>query len=104
VRVIAHREETRAKLPPALPRSAGQGGNRTNTSRAFFDLPTTIAQVNIEETPVLWLNGPSGVGKSTVAFAIFRQLNDAGTKSAFVDVDQVGLCYPPPRTIPTTTA
>src|SRR5262249_49473871 len=49
-----------------------------------------------DRTPVLWLNGPDGVGKSTVAFAIFQQLSDAGKKTAFVDLDQVNLCYPAP--------
>jgi adenylylsulfate kinase-like enzyme len=53
-----------------------------------------------ERTPVLWINGPEGIGKSTVAFTIFRQLSDAGTKTAFVDLDQVNLCYPAPEDDP----
>ena len=40
----------------------------------------------------LWLLGPSGVGKSTVGWLAHRRL--AG--SAFVDVDQLGLCVPAP--------
>jgi hypothetical protein len=40
--------------------------------------------------PVLWLCGPSGVGKSTTGFALFRQLADA----CYLDVDQIRLCYP----------
>jgi hypothetical protein len=40
----------------------------------------------------LWLFGPSGVGKSTVGWLAHRRL--AG--SAFVDVDQLGLCVPAP--------
>jgi len=44
--------------------------------------------------PFLWLCGPSGVGKTTVGWEIFRQLADAGLATAFVDADQLGLCYP----------
>jgi hypothetical protein len=39
---------------------------------------------------MLWLYGPSGVGKSSTAFEIFTRLPAA----AYVDIDQVGLCYP----------
>ncbi|MGA8114733.1 MAG: AAA family ATPase [Actinocatenispora sp.] len=44
--------------------------------------------------PFLWLCGPSGVGKSTVGYEIHRQLARAGTATAYVDADQLGLCYP----------
>ncbi len=44
--------------------------------------------------PVLWLCGRSGVGKSTVGFEIFSQLTHAGIKTAYLDIDQIGLCYP----------
>lgn len=57
-----------------------------------------------DRTPVLWINGPEAIGKSIVAFAIFRQLSYTGTKSAFVDLDQVNLCYPAPGDDPATTA
>lgn len=50
--------------------------------------------------PVLWLNGPEGIGKSTVGFVIFRQLVDAGTKTAYVDLDQLAHCYPAPEDDP----
>jgi hypothetical protein len=43
-----------------------------------------------DRLPVLWLCGPSGVGKSTVAWALFAGLPDAG----YVDIDQLGMCYP----------
>jgi len=39
---------------------------------------------------VLWLGGPSGVGKSTVGWELHQLLD--GT--AYVDTDQLGLCYP----------
>jgi hypothetical protein len=45
--------------------------------------------------PFLWLCGPSGVGKSTVGWEIFAQLSGSGVKLAYVDADQLGLCYPP---------
>ncbi|MBB5896110.1 AAA family ATPase [Kutzneria kofuensis] len=40
--------------------------------------------------PVLWLCGPPGVGKSTVAWELFSGLPGAG----HIDIDQVGMCYP----------
>src|SRR4051812_3072434 len=40
--------------------------------------------------PVLWLCGPSGVGKSTVAWELFTGRPGAG----HVDIDQLGMCYP----------
>jgi len=60
-----------------------------------------MARTNVpKRTPVLWINGPEAIGKSTVAFAIFRQLSDAGMKTAFIDLDQVNLCYPAPEDDP----
>ncbi|WP_203820228.1 AAA family ATPase [Paractinoplanes ferrugineus] len=40
--------------------------------------------------PVLWLCGPSGVGKSTVAWELFTGLPGSG----HVDIDQLGMCFP----------
>jgi broad-specificity NMP kinase len=40
--------------------------------------------------PVLWLCGPSGVGKSTIAWELFNERPGA----AHVDIDQLGMCYP----------
>ena len=40
--------------------------------------------------PVLWLCGPSGVGKSTVAWELFAGSPGAG----YVDIDQLGMCFP----------
>ncbi|MER6951581.1 hypothetical protein ABT294_46955 [Nonomuraea sp. NPDC000554] len=47
--------------------------------------------------PLLWLSGPSGVGKSSAGWEIFAQLSRSGVKAAFVDGDQISLCYPPPE-------
>jgi adenylylsulfate kinase-like enzyme len=45
--------------------------------------------------PVLWLSGPPGVGKTAVAWEIYRRLQRAGADPAYVDVDQLGMCFPP---------
>jgi adenylylsulfate kinase-like enzyme len=50
----------------------------------------------MRRVPVLWVCGPSGVGKTSVGYALFSQLSQAGTATAFVDLDQLGLCYPAP--------
>ncbi|MFB9450037.1 hypothetical protein Dvina_33980 [Dactylosporangium vinaceum] len=49
-----------------------------------------------DTVPFLWLCGPSGVGKSSAGFALFDQLGRAGAAAAYVDLDQLGLCYPAP--------
>ncbi|ANZ40631.1 hypothetical protein BBK82_36150 [Lentzea guizhouensis] len=41
--------------------------------------------------PVLWICGPPGVGKSVVGWELHRR---AG--GAYVDIDQLGICYPDP--------
>jgi hypothetical protein len=43
--------------------------------------------------PVLWLHGPPGVGKSTVAWQLFTSL---ALPTGYVDIDQLGMCYGPP--------
>ena len=50
--------------------------------------------------PVLWLCGPPGVGKTTVAWQIFSELTRAGVAAAYVDIDQLGICYPEPTLDP----
>lgn len=47
-------------------------------------------------TTVLWLLGPSGVGKSTVGFLVHRLFDHA----SYVDADQLGLCHPAPADDP----
>jgi broad-specificity NMP kinase len=46
--------------------------------------------------PVLWLCGPPGVGKTTVAWKMYSHLMQARIESGFVDIDQLGICYPEP--------
>jgi gluconate kinase len=48
------------------------------------------------DTPLLWLIGTSGSGKTTTAWALYSQLADEGVKVAFVDGDQLGMAYPAP--------
>ena len=57
--------------------------------------PTTLTPVASTRVPFLWLCGPTGVGKSSVGYA-FQQVYRSGIKVAYVDLDQVGLCYPSP--------
>ena len=40
---------------------------------------------------MLWLTGPTGVGKSTVGFRVYLDVLNAGVPAAFVDVGQ--LCF-----------
>jgi hypothetical protein len=48
----------------------------------------------------LWLCGPPGVGKSTVGYEIFVAIHRTGRNAAYVDADQVGMCYPAPSDDP----
>jgi hypothetical protein len=41
---------------------------------------------------VLWLSGPTGVGKSTIGFAAYLQILETGRAAAYLDVDQIGFC------------
>jgi adenylylsulfate kinase-like enzyme len=51
--------------------------------------------------PVLWLCGPPGVGKTAVAWEIHRRLQRDGHDGiAYVDVDQLGMCFPERATDP----
>jgi adenylylsulfate kinase-like enzyme len=44
--------------------------------------------------PVLWLCGPPGVGKSTLAWRLSTRLRAAGIGAAYADVDQISMCFP----------
>ncbi|MEU2615301.1 hypothetical protein ABZ570_27535 [Micromonospora sp. NPDC007271] len=46
--------------------------------------------------PVLWLCGPPGVGKTAVGWDIYSALIRSGVQTGYVDVDQLGMCYPEP--------
>ena len=51
-------------------------------------------------TPLLWLCGPPGVGKTAVAWNIYARLAGDGVPAAYVDIDQLGICFPEPPTDP----
>jgi predicted ABC-type ATPase len=46
--------------------------------------------------PFLWICGASGVGKSTVGWAVRTRVTATGVKTAYVDLDQIGFCSPVP--------
>jgi broad-specificity NMP kinase len=52
------------------------------------------------QMPVLWLCGPPGVGKTTAAWEIYSRLAEAGARVGYVDIDQLGMCYPEPASDP----
>jgi len=65
--------------------------------------PTSLSSARVSAGaagPVLWLCGPTGVGKSAVGFQMFMQQLGAGRAAAFVDLDQVGFCEPAPSDDP----
>lgn len=46
--------------------------------------------------PVLWICGAPGSGKSTVGWEVRARLAAGGADVAYVDVDQLGICFPEP--------
>jgi hypothetical protein len=57
----------------------------------------TSADVSDYGIPVLWVGGPSGVGKTAVGWEIYSELLRDGVDATFVDIDQLGMCYPEPE-------
>lgn len=49
---------------------------------------------------VLRVAGVPGVGKSTVAWALAERLGADGVRVGYVDIDQLGMCYPAPAEDP----
>jgi hypothetical protein len=58
------------------------------------------SMVTANVIPVLWLCGPSGVGKTTVGWEMYAQLVVAGIGAGYVDIDQLGIHYPEPASDP----
>ncbi len=56
--------------------------------------------MTLSASRVLWLHGPPGVGKTAVAWEYFSQLTQAGLAVGYVDIDQLGICYPEPAADP----
>jgi hypothetical protein len=59
-----------------------------------------VSDVSDHLTPVLWVCGPAGVGKSTVAWEIYTGLVSVGIEVGYVDIDQLGMCFPEPASDP----
>ncbi|MFJ4224208.1 hypothetical protein [Microbacterium sp. NPDC089695] len=49
---------------------------------------------------ILRLAGGPGVGKSAVARRVAQRLRDDGVRAGYVDIDQLGMCYPAPQADP----
>jgi adenylylsulfate kinase-like enzyme len=56
--------------------------------------------VSGEVVPILWMCGPPGVGKTTVGWEIYTQLIRSRIAVGYVDIDQLGICYPEPASDP----
>jgi adenylylsulfate kinase-like enzyme len=102
-RFVAGGRHERGPAPPGPDRAPRTLTGPTNTSDGrrrpetrSSDLAGTASLALVQRYPVLWLCGPSGVGKTSVGYEMFDQLSNAGTATAYVDLDQLGLCYPAP--------
>jgi hypothetical protein len=60
------------------------------------DMGSADPPPTLSHTPgrILWLCGPTAVGKSTVGFSVYGQANSRGIHTAFVDLDQIGFTRP----------
>lgn len=45
-------------------------------------------------TPLLWICGAPGVGKSTAAWEVVGRLSAQDVRTGYVDIDQLGMCFP----------
>lgn len=45
---------------------------------------------------IVWIAGAVATGKSTAAWVLYRRLAAQGVRAAYVDIDQLGMCYPHP--------
>jgi adenylylsulfate kinase-like enzyme/chloramphenicol 3-O-phosphotransferase len=65
------------------------------TGTPVMDTPAMTVSAGTR-IPVLWLCGATAVGKSTVGYEVFTQLNRAGVRAAYVDMKQIGALRPAP--------
>lgn len=73
------------------------GSSTAKFTRSRHGELASVVRMSNVRLPLLWLSGPTGVGKSTVGWEVFAQLSRSGVKTAFVDADQISLCYPMPE-------
>jgi hypothetical protein len=59
-----------------------------------------MSQPPITPVPILWLVGSVGTGKSDTSYHVFSRLFRAGTRTARLDLDDVGMCHPAPEDDP----
>ncbi|WP_055588538.1 P-loop NTPase family protein [Peterkaempfera griseoplana] len=78
--------EARAARP--LPGRPGPGGAATPSTSAEPGAPAAGPRV-------LWLYGPTGVGKSTIGWQVHQRVNDS-VRSAYLDLDQLAFLRPAP--------
>src|SRR3954465_345243 len=70
------------------------GVDRPPGRTASAEAPRSDAAV---DGPILWLCGVTGVGKSTVGFAVFtKTVFGRRIAGAYVDLDQIGFLSPAP--------
>ncbi|WP_143671192.1 hypothetical protein [Streptomyces sp. Ru87] len=79
-----------------------EGPARGDGAAGSHEGPANGGVAAVNGLPLLWLCGPSGVGKSTVGREIQQLLGRDGCPVGFVDADQLGLCYPAPDDDPET--
>jgi len=53
-------------------------------------------KLQIMGVPTLLITGPPGVGKTTIGGAISAALRDPPVPHAFIDIDALAWCFPPP--------
>jgi broad-specificity NMP kinase len=56
--------------------------------------PIAPLPVSAEGGPILWVCGPTGVGKSTVGFRVYERILGTGRTAAYVDARQIGFHDP----------
>jgi Mrp family chromosome partitioning ATPase len=48
-----------------------------------------------DRTPLLWISGAPGTGKSTAGWGVYTRIAELGGSVAYLDIDQLGLIGPP---------
>jgi adenylylsulfate kinase-like enzyme len=69
---------------------------RRDRGRIAQDASLDSMVMRENKTPVLWVSGAPGTGKSTTGWGLFTRIAERGGCVAYVDLDQLGLIGPPP--------